>query len=218
MKTVFRIALALALMVGFTSAATAQMTVAIGPKAGVNLADISGDDVDTWVGQTELRFGFAFGAMADISFSDMFAIHPEAYYSMQGTKAKDFEGKVKLNQLRIPVLLKVTIPTEGNISPYLIAGPEIGIKLSCDAEDEAGSVDCDVALEDEFGAGVKAQSFDYGLTFGAGVGVKLGPGMLTIDGRYGLGLADLIDAGDVEVDAKNSNIHFSVGYLYMMGQ
>jgi hypothetical protein len=214
MRTVFRIALALALMVGFTSAATAQMTVAIGPKAGVNFANFTGDDVSG----LDMRVSFAFGAAADVSITDMFAIHPEAYYSMQGTKESDTDTKAKLNYIRVPVLLKVTIPTEGNISPYLFAGPEFGFKVSCDFDVDGTTIDCDEALSDELGGNAEVKSFDYGAAFGAGVALQLGPGMLTIDGRYALGLADLVDVEGGEADVKNSNIHVAVGYLYTLGQ
>jgi hypothetical protein len=155
--------------------------------------------------------------VADFRINDMWSILPEAYYSMQGAKGTD-EGEeftVALDYVRVPILVKFTIPTEGNISPYLFAGPELGFKVGCDAKN-GESVDCDTALSEEFGGGT-VQSFDYGLAFGGGVGFALGSGMLTVDARYALGMADAIDA-PVDVDLKNSNIHVAVAYLFMLGQ
>ncbi|UCC83373.1 MAG: PorT family protein [Gemmatimonadota bacterium] len=205
MRTVFRIALALVLMVGITSAATAQVTIAIGPKAGVNFADFTGDDAEG----IDMRTSFAFGAAADITISDMFSIMPEAYYSMQG--AEEDPVTWELDYIRVPILVKLTIPTEGNISPYVFAGPDLGFKARCKISNSE-TIDCDDVPDSE------VKSFDYGITGGAGVGFALGSGMLNINARYSLGLADVVDFAGEALDIKTTNIHVAVAYLFTLGQ
>jgi hypothetical protein len=148
----------------------------------------------------------------------MFSIMPEAYYSMQGAKEEEggVEVKVALDYIRVPILVKFTIPMEGSISPYLFAGPDLGFKVSCDAKNGT-SVDCDEALDAEVGGDATVKSFDYGLTFGGGVGFALGSGMLTLDASYSLGFADVIDVAGGEADVQNSNIHIAVAYLFSLG-
>lgn len=55
-------------------------------------------------------------------------------------------------------------------------------------------------------------SFDYGVNFA--LGYKLPTGIF-IQGRYNLGLANLLDSGEFDDDeTKNSVIQLSVGYMF----
>lgn len=230
-KTAIGLVLALVLMVGVTSPATAQVTVAIGPKVGANFANVTGDDVTG----TDMKVGFAFGGVAAFRLHEMWSIMPEAFYSMQGAKEKDeyivveqVDGPplfgdadltTSLDYVRIPVFVKFTIPTNSNISPYLFGGPEFAFKVRCKTkvegktEDLAGlseTVDCDEVIPGTI------KSFDFGLGFGGGVGFLVGSGMLAIDARYGLGLEDIVDVTG-GADVKNSNIQIAVSYLFTLG-
>jgi opacity protein-like surface antigen len=220
MKNLARVALALALIVGFSSAAIAQdLSLAIGPKVGLNLANVTGDDVSG----TDTRTAFALGGVVEIRISEMFSIAPEALYSMQGSKEEEggVELTLKFDYIKIPVLARLTIPTSGEISPYVFAGPTFAFKASCKFKGEVGGeseeVDCDEALEEEVGPGATAKSFDVGLAFGGGVGFPVGPGTLGVDARYNLGLSDIVDY-EGGADVKNSVIQFAVSYLFPLGR
>jgi hypothetical protein len=52
---------------------------------------------------------------------------------------------------------------------------------------------------------------DYGLVFGGGVDFELGPGELTVDARYTLGLAKIYDSG---IDVNNRVISVMLGYSF----
>ncbi len=63
-------------------------------------------------------------------FSPMFAIQPEAYYTMKGATDKmDFQGTTvdltyTLDYIEIPVLVKFLIPIQGSgVKPAIFAGP-----------------------------------------------------------------------------------------------
>ncbi len=84
MKKFFTLLFVLSL---FSIMSFAQMQA--GLKAGLNIANLSGDDVDS----PDSKMGFAFGGFFMYQFSPMFAIQPEAYYSMKGATDKmDFGG------------------------------------------------------------------------------------------------------------------------------
>ena len=52
---------------------------------------------------------------------------------------------------------------------------------------------------------------DLGMVFGGGVDFPVGSGVMTLDGRYTMGMSKVPDA-DIEIDVKNTNISFMVGY------
>jgi hypothetical protein len=54
---------------------------------------------------------------------------------------------------------------------------------------------------------------DVGLLFGAGIDVRLGPGKVSGDVRYDLGLTDIAEAGST---LKNRSIEFLLGYVYVL--
>ncbi len=174
----------LILLLFFSSSALAQLPFKLGARVGLNLANLSFDpDLPANVDKSS-RVGFKFGAMAELGFIPMFALQVEPMYVMRGAKFTQgsIEETWKFSYLEIPILLKLKIPTPGPITPYIFAGPNIGILLS--ATDEAGGQDTDI--KDQL------SSTDFALDFGAGVGFNIAPFIdLLIDARYSLGLSEL---------------------------
>lgn len=216
MRKLSYVMVAVALMMFVASGAFAQdKPYYFGVKAGLNMSTISGDDVE----DASYALGMAGGLVMGYKISEMFTLMPEALFMWKGAKETyedpDVEFTWKFYYIDINVLAKVTVPTEGAIAPYFVAGPYVGIKAShgwssdpeADAESEA-EVD---AYLDDYMKGV-----DYGLVFGGGVDYELDSGhMITFDARYGLGLTTTVD--DVEgeeVDVKNNSITFLVGYSF----
>ena len=101
MKKLFTIFFIIA---AFTSLSLAQMQ--IGPKAGLNIANLSGDDIE----DADSKTGFSGGVFFMYKLSNMFAIQPEAYYTMKGATDKmDFEGVTvdftyTLDYVEVPLL------------------------------------------------------------------------------------------------------------------
>lgn len=177
-----------------------------GIKVGLNLANISGDDVPD---EAKVSMGFAFGGFFTYSLSPSLAIQPELLYSMKGSKAEMgiVTEKFKFNYLEIPVLLKFSIPTEGNMTPFLFGGPAISLLMSAKYEVGDGTNNIEIDIKDDL------KSMDFGLAFGAGVGVAMDEGILTIEGRYTLGMTVIDDTPNPE-DVKNTNISFLLGYTF----
>ncbi len=218
MKKLSFVLVAMALMMFVASSAFAQddKPYYFGVKAGLNMATISGDDVE----DASYSFGVAGGLVMGYKLSDMFTLMPEALFMWKGAKETwedvDAEFTWKFYYVDINVLAKVTVPTEGAIDPYFVAGPYIGIKAShgWSSDPEPEDPDDEAWIDDMLEEYLKG--IDYGLVFGAGVDYVLDSGhMVSIEGRYGLGLVTIFDdMEDEEVDVKNSSITFLVGYSF----
>jgi len=168
-----------------------------GVKVGLDMANFTGDDVS----DAKMKLGIVGGGFITYAFSDLFAIQPELIFSMKGAKYEPTGGSYdfKLNYIEIPVLAKVLLAGGGNFKPNFYAGPAIGFLLS--------------AKSDTTDVKDITKSTDFGLIGGAGADLHMGtgPGKITFDIRYEVGLTSIDDSG---ADAKinNSTISFLVGY------
>ena len=176
--------------------ANSNAQVNFGAKAGVNFADITGDDVDSFSGRTAFHVGF----VAEIMISEKFAFQPELLYSAQGSDYddEDFSGSVKADYLNVPLMAKYYVGEGFSLE----AGPQVGLLLS--AKDDYGDGEEDIK---EF-----LKSTDFGLNLGVGYKMESG---LNFGARYNLGLSDVNDSDmDGGAEYKNSVIQVSVGYFF----
>lgn len=173
--------------------------VNFGAKAGVNFANVSGEDVEDNITRTS----FNVGAVVEFEISDKFSIQPELIYSAQGAKLEEEESDVdltlKLDYLNVPVIAKF-YAAEGFSLEF---GPQVGFLLSAKAKAKIGGDSGETDIKDEF------ETVDFGLNFGAGY--KLDSG-LNFSARYNLGLSNV--AKESESSVKNSVFQISVGYFF----
>ncbi|NUO00476.1 MAG: PorT family protein [Saprospiraceae bacterium] len=207
-----------ALAVAFTTSAMAQLS--IGPRAAVNFSNAAFDS-DEEVNSGNL-LGFAFGAVAEIGISDMFAIQPEVSFSQSGFVLKDefellgesVDLNVRYNYLQIPLLAKLKFGS-GPAVVNVFAGPHVGFGLG-DIDFEAelmGEKETDTQSWEDTGF----SRFDFGVTGGVGVSFAAGPGKLGIDLRYQLGLNNISDEDGDDDKASNRNFQAGVSYLIPIG-
>jgi len=198
------------IVAAFTSISLAQMQ--LGLKAGLNIANIGGSDVDELVGQSlDSKTTFAGGIFFMYQFSDMFAIQPEAYYSMKGATYSEggVDLTISLDYIEIPLLLKFIIPIKGsNIRPSIFAGPAIGFNTTHKMKVEYSGQSAEEDIPD-------TKSTDFSLAFGGGVGFPVGNGELGVDVRYILGLSTIDDSSD-PWDVKNNVINFNLYYGFSL--
>ncbi len=199
-----------------TSTMIAQ-DVKLGAKAGVNFAKLSGEAVEDADGRT----GFHVGFLAEIPLSERFAIQPELVYSQQGLQSKEtfdgteFETKVKLDYLNVPVMAKFYLIDGLSIE----AGPQFGFNINAKQELEVtgGDTDSDFEITGEDDIKDEVSGFDLGI--GGGLAYQLDNGLF-FQGRYIYGLSnvpeDVDDAQgeDVEDDLVNSVLSLSVGFKF----
>ena len=182
--------------------AFSQMGITKGVKVGLNLATVTGDDVDYVAGPVTIspgtRTSFSVGGFVILNLPGMLKVRPEILYSMKGAKYDTPIGDatMKLDYLEVPVLLQYNL-IPGPISPNIFAGPALGIKLSAKGESPGGAEE---DIDD-------VKSMDLGLVIGGGVILN---DKFTVDLRFSLGLST-IDDSDNEADIKNQVISLMAG-------
>lgn len=165
--------------------------ISFGAKAGVNLANFSGDDVE----DNAMRIGAFGGVYANLGLTEDIFFQPELLFSMQGVEADEGDGGTKLNYINIPLMFQYGITDEIRVE----AGPQVGLLLSADLDVGEGDVD----FKDEM------SSIDFGMNLGASYNMDNG---ISVSVRYNLGLTEVIDSDVFESDAKNSVISIGLGY------
>jgi len=188
MNTLVRLALPVALL----AAAPLQAQTTIGVKGGLNVASVS-TDVPDLEDITESKTGFVGGAYASFDLG-MFAIQPELLYSQKGFKGTDtgLDAQFKTNYFEIPVLVKLQFPLE-TIRPAVYVGPVVSFETSCKLGLAQGDISADFDRDSPEADVGDRKTTDFGGVFGANLDLFVGPVILTVDGRYQLGLSNLND-------------------------
>jgi hypothetical protein len=198
----------------FASAPAAAEPPSYGLKAGLGIATLHGSlPTDPFLSH-ELRKGFGGGAALTFGLGRGLALQPEVLFVTKGTSLgqtniTDWNGTVigtaevieACNYVEIPVLIRVATPTAGALSPFLLAGPAIGVLASqkiVQQGTEGGWFPLDVA-----------KGADLGIALG--LGAEFGHGRMrgTIESRYTLGVTPATDAS--YGDARNGSLLVMAG-------
>ncbi len=198
-----------AFVLGTVTTAVAQQQVKFGPKAGLNFANLSGDD------NSDMLTGFHVGAVAEIKFNEKFSIQPEVVYSAQGSSrsgsttllgiTSSFEGKQKLDYINVPIMAKYYIIDGFSVE----AGPQIGFLMKAESE-----LDTTIAGVNSNVKGDNKDSFkstDFGLGLGLAYDLPVG---LFVNARYNLGLSDIRENTSAGDAVKNNVIQVGIGYKF----
>ena len=208
-----------------SSSVFAQGITAKGVKGGLNIATLTGDEVE----DAKSKIGFNFGGFLAYEFNEMFSLQLEVLFTMKGAKFEDeyteeeddyeyyekYEGSWNLNYLEIPILAKLNIPMKGNIKPNVFLGPALGVTLTATYEyDYEYKGYEDGQLVDEYSGSIDGdiediKGVDFGLVFGAGIEF----GKIIVDARYNLGLSTIEENGE-DVEVKNNVISVMLGYSF----
>ena len=210
-----------ALVVIFALSATASSLAAqelsLGVEAGVNVADLDFENPSGDVPEVESRTGLRVGGVLHYAFArdGVLGFQTGLIYSQKGGEAVDGSDRTTLetDYVEVPLLLTARIPTgEPGISPRLFAGAQLAFEGNCDLDDETRERIC----EDE---GIETKTTDFGLVFGGGLGWSAGPGVLTLDARYELGLTNLNDSEgffDPGFEFRNRVWQLAAGYRFSL--
>ena len=183
----------LILTLAFAVAANADGAT-FGIKAGVNFANMSGDDTD---GLNSLT-AFVGGGFVEFPMSPAISIQPEVLYSQKGAKFDNpgTDVSFKFDYVDIPVLFKYTMPGE-SARPYFLFGPSVGFNINSERSADGQSEDLDTVA-----------STDFGLVFGIGANFQ----KFLIEGRYDLGLSNIND-DDTDPRIRNNTVfQLMLGY------
>ncbi len=177
----------------------AQRTLSFGPEGGVTFANLSFDPDE---GETfKQKTGGAFGGFVNVGINDKLSFQPEFVYLMKGAKNDDFDFKVSVGLIQIPMLLHVKVPTSGMVTPFFNVGPGLGFRTSAKVE-EFGEED---DIKDE------TKSTEFSMLFGGGVMIR----NFSIEARYDLGLTDVNDDPSDDQSVKTRTFMLLFGYSIM---
>lgn len=214
------------------SPAKGQVDISPGVRVGLNSSSVGGD-TDAYarafagLGGQDLnvetsfvnRTGYTVGAYALLDFSGPFALQPELRYIQRGFELIVTVGSVPnrrttapeihLDYVDIPILARYEVPVSEGVSPHVFAGPAFGFNIKAESvvsgetnDESEGTSGTDVELE--MGAGV-----DFDLS-----ALGFGTGAVTLDGRYGYGLTNLIDSDQVDYSIANRALMVTLGYRF----
>jgi hypothetical protein len=198
--------------------------VDLGVMGGLNASNLSGENVAGEKIDFSGRAGFGIGGVLDVRLSEKVALRLEPMYLQKGAEYYETDQQfgalkvaVKAANLEMPVLLKIDLGA-GATRPYLIAGPTIGFALSSKFEFSALGNTIDIDIDHA--------STELGLAFGGGVSFPVGSGSFFVEGRYGLGLTDIVkddviefmgEQSPVEVDVKTRGVQLMAGMTFPLG-
>lgn len=185
----------------------AQSPLSGGFRVGGSLTNFSGDGVSGNGALTTFKGGF----FLNYSLSEWFTLQPEANLSFKGATHEltlnNFPyHKISIVYAQLPVLMKFSAQDEWEslgIKPTIFVGPAVNFRLNKeydgvfieDPNNTAYSVEPDV------------KAVNYELVGGVGGTIN---NIYIIDLRYGYGLSDVFDEGDV----KTSSIELTVGLKF----
>ena len=214
--------------------------ISVGPRIGLNFSqfgysDASDEAIKDAEENRKMLTGINGGIVFNIGVNDMFSVQPELLYSGKGTKlesSEDAEAKYEntLNYLEVPVLAKFSFGSE-DFKFFINAGPSISYAIGGKHKISGGVLSFEEDVEFDYSEAEdklfaspvsKFNRLDVGLVGGAGIGINAGPGMFTLEGRYGYGLSDVIgykEKRDEETPkASNRTIGVSVSYMFPLGK
>lgn len=212
---------ALVLTVALVNPGFAQNPI-VGVKAGISFADLGADVEDVIETGTDLRTGISVGGFLGVDLDRLFRLQGEVQYVEKGATASSqgIDADFRLSYLEVLIPLTLIIPMEGAVlRPRLYAGPSVAYEMSCDIElkGEGASLefDCENAPPDA-DIEIESKNVDFGVFVGGGIDIPAGPGAVSIDILYNLGLSDIDDL-DPDIDVRNRNIQVLAGYGLSIG-
>jgi len=133
----------------------------------------------------------------------------------------DIEFTNKLNYVELPLLFKFYPPVGLTaVKLNLFAGPQISYNVSTRYKEVItltgiGSTEEEGDLEDyfldEYGISPDIKKLDYGAVFGVGVDFIVAGTQMTVDARYDLSFAELLEVVGMDFQIKNGVFSILVG-------
>jgi hypothetical protein len=188
--------------------------IKLGVKGGFSLADLTFKPELTDSPLTS-KAGAVGGISLNVGIASFFSLQPEVLYVQKGTKGSDtvegveITGKYELDYVEVPLLLNFSFAKEGSsFVPSIFAGPYAGFnaraKIKVTEDGESYSEDFKDSVKDT----------EFGLTFGIGLGKKIGHGKIVLDVRYDLGLTNIGEEMQEGESVKNKTWLFMLGYYF----
>jgi hypothetical protein len=167
-----------------------------GVKGGLGQGGFTGSEEFNW-NQTSLstalfvnrRLGERFGFQPELAHLQKVGISVVGSSTL--TLAVDY--------LEMPLLLQLKLPRVVGVMPFVLAGPNVALSLSCTLKFVGGGLSTSNNCNSGGGT-VRSRTFDFGGTVGAGISWFSGVATFGLEGRASAGVRSLV----APVDATNS--------------
>ena len=175
-----------------------------GFKGGVNMANLSGDDIDG----TESRNGFSGGAFLGLGIGEQFGVQLEGLYVMKGANAEVGDTNISLAYIEFPLLFVAKLPAGDKVNVNLFGGPTLGFNIKAEFEEDGVTED----IKDF------TKSMEFGAAIGAGFEYLLDSFSFLVEGRYSLVATSIYeDVGGESPDVMNRGIGIMAGVSFPIG-
>ena len=171
-----------------------------GIQAGMNMANLSGEDMET-----DMKMGIFGGVTAAFSLTDVMTLETGALYSTKGTQDENSGIKTSMDLSYIEIPLNIAYSVSDQIS--LIAGPYVGLLIYANSKMSGEFLGQTIDEEEDIKEDIA--NIDFGINIGASFSINES---ISVGVGYQLGLADIGSEGDV--DATHSNIHIGMSYSF----
>lgn len=132
-------------------------------------------------------------------------------------------NELGMDYLDVPVLVVASIPTGGSVAPRVYGGTLLRIQVSCtetivgSGGTAQGSTSCDDSNTTSDPDLAWRSGTDLSVLLGGGVDVAAGPGAVTADVHFRIGLGDLNDAEAAGATSVNGHgVSLRAGYMFTM--
>jgi hypothetical protein len=167
-----------------------------GVAGGFNFADLRitfADPTMTNYGTTS-RTLFGVGGFFGISFNEYLSVQLEPMYVAKGAVyAQGNISGMKLRSSQLDLALVTKLGIGDKVRPFIAVGPFMSVLFDANAKVELVGHEWEGDLMQVF------KRTEYGIVFGAGVGVPVWKGSVFVEGRYALGLTNLNKGGSFDL-------------------
>lgn len=201
MRTIGSLVLASAMAFGV--ALPAQSQVWGGPRLGLSISNLGGDDAP----DSDSRTGMVVGWSFSVDQGNRWGIQPEFHYWEKGaeTQLLGFDRQLKTSYLDIPILFRLDLTDGGAVSPHILIGPTLGINLTCRERLSSGPFTGERDCDD--GDDLAVKTIDLGVGGGFGLAIDMGGWKLLADARYNVGMTDIFE----EANTRNRGFGITAG-------
>ena len=196
------------LAVLFVAALVPQnLAAGVGIKGGFNFSSISFKPADPEMPDFQNLRGLTGGLFFSLSMGFV-GIQPEILYSRRGMMYEiDTDTKLEYlaDYIEGLVLVKLSVLPAGPVRPVIFAGPSFGYLLKAKGRMTTPEGTEEVDLTETY------EKTEWAAVFGAGLDFKLAGILLTVDGRYHMGLTNVSTEVEVGQTVKNKGFSVLVG-------
>ena len=147
--------------------------------------------------ETEIIWGYGIGGYIGYNFNPHLGLQGEVLYQSlaQRVKYSNTDARLNLRYLNIPLLLVLNTDVRKPVNLNVCVGPQIGIRLGADLEEEEGSG----TNPDTLQAAIAVKPGDIGIAYGAGLDFALSDAV-----KLGIGFRGVMGIVDIDEDSQTT--------------